>query len=99
MARRRRRSSPRPIPPLPRAVERGHPAPPARGSIAPTIVWGVAASFTTALLVIVALLPFSQPHLPGTRWRFAGMILILAVITLALALKALQAFLNWKDPD
>jgi hypothetical protein len=71
---------------------------PERRSLLPTILWGAGALLAAVPLVAVLITALTQP-LPGTRWSLIGVILLLSVIELALAVMALQAFLNWKDPD
>jgi hypothetical protein len=62
------------------------------------VLWTAGALVAAVPLVVVVVMTLTQP-LPGTRWSHIGVIFLLAVITLSLAVMALQAFLNWKDPD
>jgi hypothetical protein len=53
---------------------------------------------TAVPLVAIIVVALTQP-LSGTRWGLIGVIFLLTVFVLAMAVMALQAFLNWKDPD
>lgn len=43
-------------------------------------------------------LQITREHSPWSRWTFIGTVLLLAVITLGAVAKALQTYLDWKDP-
>jgi hypothetical protein len=71
---------------------------PRRGpSLLPTILWGIGALVGLGLLVL--LLAVTLPHgFSGRSARgFIAVVFLLAVITLALGLKGLEAFLKWKE--
>jgi hypothetical protein len=70
----------------------------ARRSLLPTLLWSAGALLTAVPLVAIIVVALTQP-LSGTRWGLIGVIFLLAVFVLAMAVMALQAFLNWKDPD
>ena len=72
---------------------------PKRRTLLPTVLWGAGALVAAIPLVAVVVSALTSQHLPGTRWSLIGVIFLLVVIEFCLVVMALQAFLNWKDPD
>ncbi len=68
-----------------------------RRSLVPTVLWEAGALVGLALLVgfLVVTLPHGFP--PRSARTFFAVVILTTVITLALALKGLEAFLNWKE--
>ena len=66
-------------------------------SLLPTILWAIGGLIGLGLLVL--LLAVTLPHgFPARSERgFIGAVILLTVITLALGLKGLEAYLKWKE--
>ena len=63
----------------------------------PTILWWIGAAATLALLI--GLLAVTLPHgFPSRAARgFIAAVFLLSVVTLALGLKGLEAYLKWRE--
>jgi len=102
VSRNRRGNRPRHNPPRrPRLYSETEAAPAApesrRASLLPTILWGIGGLVFLALLVLLLAVTLPPGFPPRNARPFLGAVVLLTVLTLAFALKGLEAFLKWRE--
>src|SRR4051794_40977121 len=68
-----------------------------RPSLLPTVLWGLGGLVFLALLVLLLAVTLPHGFPPRNARPFLGAVVLLTVLTLAFALKGLEAYLKWRE--